>query len=32
MRDAKASQLYEGASHIQRPVIARRLLDEHAAV
>ncbi|GIX48802.1 MAG: acyl-CoA dehydrogenase [Candidatus Tectimicrobiota bacterium] len=31
MRDAKASQLYEGTSQIQRLVIARRLLAEHAA-
>ena len=30
MRDAKASQLYEGTSQIQRLVIARRLLEEHA--
>jgi alkylation response protein AidB-like acyl-CoA dehydrogenase len=32
MRDAKASQLYEGTSQIQRLVIARRLLEEHAAL
>ena len=32
MRDAKASQIYEGTSQIQRLVIARRLLEEHAPV
>jgi alkylation response protein AidB-like acyl-CoA dehydrogenase len=32
MRDAKASQLYEGTSQIQRLVIARRLLEEHASL
>ena len=28
MRDAKATQIYEGTNQIQRIVIARRLLDE----
>jgi alkylation response protein AidB-like acyl-CoA dehydrogenase len=31
MRDAKATQIYEGTNQIQRVVIARRLLDEVAA-
>jgi alkylation response protein AidB-like acyl-CoA dehydrogenase len=31
MRDAKVTQIYEGANQIQRIVIARRLLDEYAA-
>jgi len=31
MRDAKATQIYEGTNQIQRLVIARRLLDEVAA-
>jgi alkylation response protein AidB-like acyl-CoA dehydrogenase len=30
MRDAKATQLYEGTNQVQRIVIARRLLDEVA--
>ena len=28
MRDAKATQLYEGTNQVQRVVIARRLLEE----
>jgi len=31
MRDAKATQIYEGTNQIQRIVIARRVLDEVAA-
>jgi len=31
MRDAKATQIYEGTNQIQRIVIARRLLDEVAS-
>ncbi len=31
LRDAKATQIYEGTSQIQRLVIARRLLEEQAA-
>ena len=31
MRDAKATQIYEGTNQIQRVVIARRLLDEIGA-
>jgi alkylation response protein AidB-like acyl-CoA dehydrogenase len=31
MRDAKATQIYEGTNQIQRVVIARHLLDETAA-
>jgi alkylation response protein AidB-like acyl-CoA dehydrogenase len=31
MRDAKATQIYEGTNQIQRIVIARRVLDEAAA-
>jgi alkylation response protein AidB-like acyl-CoA dehydrogenase len=31
MRDAKATQIYEGTNQIQRIVIARRLLDEVTA-
>jgi alkylation response protein AidB-like acyl-CoA dehydrogenase len=30
-RHARARQLYAGTSQIQRLVIARRLLDEHAS-
>jgi alkylation response protein AidB-like acyl-CoA dehydrogenase len=31
MRDAKVTQIYEGANQIQRVVIARRLLEEYGA-
>jgi alkylation response protein AidB-like acyl-CoA dehydrogenase len=31
MRDAKATQIYEGTNQVQRIVIARRLLEEVAA-
>jgi alkylation response protein AidB-like acyl-CoA dehydrogenase len=29
MRDAKASQIYEGTNQVQRMVIARSLLRDH---
>jgi alkylation response protein AidB-like acyl-CoA dehydrogenase len=32
MRDAKATQIYEGTNQIQRVVVAKRLLEEQPSV